>query len=207
MKPNLNSLFLCLILGSAIAEPAVFANASKASLAPLKPQHKASEKQHPTNFAQCGLSNKARQLAALIVQDSEQQRLLIRCNPLLARIAQEKAKEMAESGKVSHKGVDGGPNEKLIKAGYPLPKEEIERFNSVEAILGGESEAEDTWLTLQASFLHKTHLLGENPYYLNQTELGVAHYYKWRSPHIDYWVIYFAPIDKKEICAEENKCH
>ncbi|WP_251359980.1 CAP domain-containing protein [Kangiella sp. TOML190] len=150
--------------------------------------------QLPTDYSRCGLSDKARKLAKLILQDDEQQRNLVNCNPLLAQLATNQAKALADAGKVSH-FVGGSPNQRLLKAGFPLTEMDQARDNSVEAILGGESSADEVWLRFQMSYNHKIHLLGEHEYYLKQTEFAVGHYYKWHSPHIDYWVVYFAEAD------------
>ncbi len=149
----------------------------------------------PTDFSECGLDNKSRHLAQLIVQDSEQQRLIIRCDAQLAVIANLKAKEMALTGRVSHKGSFSGPNQRLIHYSYPLANSEHELFNTVEAIMGGEEDETEVWLSFQASYPHKIHLLAEHAFYTKQTQLGVGYYQNKQSPHIDYWAVYFVKQD------------
>lgn len=104
---------------------------------------------------------------------------------------------MAHLGVVSHKGYFEGPNRRLIQLNYPLSASEQMQFNTVEAVMGGEEFAEDTWLSFQSSYPHKTHLLAENPFYLKQTQLGVGYFRNLQSPHLDYWAVYFVNIDEK----------
>ncbi len=150
----------------------------------------------PESYSQCGANSQAQELAQLIATDSEQQRLVINCNAKLAEIAAIKAQEMAVAGEVSHKGRFDGPNNRLAFYGVRLPSDERLQFNTVEAVAGGEEFADDVWLSFQTSYPHRTHLLAEHDFYLGQTELGVGYARNLRSPHLDYWVVYFAKLSK-----------
>ena len=139
----------------------------------------------------CGNNEQSRLLSKLITHDLEQKRINIRCNKMLTRIAVAKAKKMAEFGLVTH-NLGGSPNSRLRDAGYKLPIHYgADSFsNQVEAIAGGYSSAEDVWDAFKRSQVHRTHLLGEHEFYVEQDEIGVAFIKEWQSPHVEYWVVY-----------------
>lgn len=139
----------------------------------------------------CGNNKQAVKLSQLIMADEAQKRLTIRCNKLLTLAAEEKAKEMAEFGLVIH-NLGGSPNSRLIKIGYKLPEHYGEEFNSnqVEAIAGGYSSAKEVWQAFKRSEGHRTHLLGEHEFYIEQDEIGIGFIQEWESPHVEYWVVY-----------------
>ncbi len=139
----------------------------------------------------CGNNKQAQLLVKLISTDKEQKRTNIRCNILLTKAAEAKAIKMAEFGLVTH-NLGGSPNLRLEEIGYKLPKHYGVEFNSnqVEAIAGGYSDAGDVWDAFKRSEGHRTHLLGEHEFYLEQDEIGIALVKKWESPHVEYWVVY-----------------
>lgn len=141
----------------------------------------------------CGLNEAAQQLALLIIQDPKQQRATLNCHPLLAQAAADKAKAMAEGGKVNHYIGGLGANERLRMLGYQLPPFYSGTIgNQVEAVAGGYSTAESVWSVFKSSATHRSHLLGELPFYRQQVHIGVGFYYKWSSPHVEYWAVYVA---------------
>ena len=143
-------------------------------------------------YRDCGLDPKAQQLAARIIKDAEQNRSAIVCNPLLSKIALDKAKEMAELGRVDHIGRMGA-NKRLIEAGYPLSKIYPRMFeNNVEAIAAGYGKPLKMWEQFKNSSGHRTHLLAEHEFYLLQNEIGVGYFRDVKTAHVDYWVVYFA---------------
>lgn len=155
----------------------------------------ANQKQKVVAYESCGENEKARTLAKLVVEDGDQQRSSLRCNSLLTSIAQEKAEEMALTGKVSHRGTGGGlPDQRLIDAGYLLKLPDGAGYggNHVEAVQGGESHPEDILSRFKNSYQHRVHLFGEHEFFLQQDEIGVGYAYNWDSPHVDYWVVYIA---------------
>ena len=149
-------------------------------------------------FNDCGNNKQAQLLVKLISTDKEQKRTNIRCNILLTRAAEAKAKKMAEYGLVTH-NLGGSPNSRLEEIGYKLPQYYGVEFNSnqVEAIAGGYSDAIDVWNAFKHSEAHRTHLLGEHEFYLEQDEIGIALVKKWESPHVEYWVVYLTKGFKK----------
>ncbi|MDC2890641.1 CAP domain-containing protein [Psychrosphaera sp. 1_MG-2023] len=139
----------------------------------------------------CGNNEKAQQLYTLIVNDKDQNRTRIRCNPLLTRLAMEKAKKMQEFGLVQH-NLGGSPNAHLSNGGYQLPDYYGVQFhaNQVEAVAGGYETAAQVWEAFKNSSAHRSHLLGEHEFYLEQDEIGVGFIREWHSPHVEYWVVY-----------------
>jgi len=150
------------------------------------------------DFDSCGNNEQARALAKLIKEDKAQKRIIIRCNKILANVAQAKAKAMSEHGRVSH-NLEGSPNSRLRNANYKLPDYYGNNFNSnqVEAVAGGYTNAEDVWYAFKNSKDHREHLLGELEFYREQDEIGVGFVKKWKSPHVEYWVVYLTKGYKK----------
>ena len=118
----------------------------------------------------CGINTPAQQLAKLIQQDPLQQRQQLRCSSLLSQVAQQKAQEMAQQGIVNHM-VGGSPNTRLRSAGFNLPSNYgVSLSNQVEAIAGGYETPTDVWQGFKHSDAHRSHLLGEHPFYRPPTE-------------------------------------
>ncbi len=154
----------------------------------------------------CGINAPAQQLAKLIQQDPLQQRQQLRCSSLLSQVAQQKAQEMAQQGIVNHM-VGGSPNTRLRSAGFNLPSNYgVSLSNQVEAIAGGYETPTDVWQGFKHSDAHRSHLLGEHPFYREQDEIGVGYVYLWDSPHVEYWVVYVAKnADKTPSTYDSNK--
>lgn len=139
----------------------------------------------------CGDNPFARELASLIINDVEQNRTVIKCNALLSKLAKEKAQKMQQFGLIQH-NLGGSPNAHLENGGYKLPNYYGKEFhaNQVEAIAGGYSTPEEVWVAFKNSAAHRSHLIGEHEFYLEQNEIGIGYVYEWHSPHIEYWVVY-----------------
>jgi len=152
----------------------------------------ATQDAHPADDGDCGFNAKARELAALVINDPQQRRSRLACNAQLAAIADVKAREMAELGRVQHVGRSAA-NRRLIEAGYPLSSIYPRLLeNNVEAIAGGIPTAEGVWEAFRQSDAHRAHLLGEHEFYLLQDEIGVGFHEDPRSSHVEYWVVYVA---------------
>jgi len=144
------------------------------------------------SFQDCGSNINSRILARMIIKDKDQKRVQLKCNLLLSKIANDKAKEMATLKRVAHVGRNPA-NKRLVEAGYPLAEIYPLSFeNNVEAIAGGISDPQVMWQEFKESDVHKMHLLGEHEFYLLQNEIGVGFYYDTNTPHVEYWVIYIA---------------
>lgn len=158
-------------------------------------------------YEDCGFNKKSRALAKLVREDPDQLRNNLSCSSVLSKIAQKKAEEMAEAGKVTHYGTWGSPNERLIKEGYRLDiPEDAMGSNYVEAVQGGEGIPVTVLDRFKNSYQHRVHLFGEHDFFLAQDQMGVGYAYNWESPHVDYWVVYIAsekaPVENTE--AGEN---
>jgi len=143
----------------------------------------------------CGNTQQAKRLSNLIVNDKDQIRTSARCNPTLVALAEAKVKDMAERGLVSH-FLGGSPNSHIRQAGLTLPHYYGKAMsNQVEALAGGYRTAKQVWHALKTSHSHKQHLLGELPFYAEQDEMGVAFIKDIKTPHVEYWAIYFTKLD------------
>ncbi len=141
----------------------------------------------------CGYSLQAQQLAELIRDHPLQRRMRLNCHPVLAAVADAKAREMAERGQVTHIYGVMAPNRRLRQAGYTLPSSYPGSIhNQVEAVSGGYATAADALQAFLDSRPHRTHLLAEHPFYAEQDEIAVGYARNPGSEHIDYWVVFIA---------------
>jgi len=74
---------------------------------------------HSETQQSCGNNPEAIKLAKLIINDESQNRKSLKCNSILSKIADKKAKEMAKLGRVTHIGRNPA-NRRLRDEGYPL---------------------------------------------------------------------------------------
>ncbi|PHS16793.1 MAG: hypothetical protein COA86_11035 [Kangiella sp.] len=165
----------------------------------FSPLIESEEKIYKMDYKKCGLNNKARALAKLIINDLRQNRTLLKCNSKLSIIAEKKAIEMSKLGRVSHIGKSPA-NRRLINEGYALSKIYPSLFeNNVEAVAGGISDPSEVWIEFKESRAHRIHLLAEHKFYLLQNEIGVGFYSDKKTAHVEYWVVYIAHQREKEI--------
>lgn len=152
----------------------------------------------------CGNSEQAKALANLIATDKNQQRPILVCHPTLVKLAEEKAKDMASRGLVSH-FLGGSPNSRIRDAGLVLPDYYGDAMsNQVEALAGGYINAEDVWYALQTSTSHRQHLLAEVPFYQEQDQIGVGFYKDYSTPHVEYWAVYLTKLESDTDIAPED---
>ncbi len=144
----------------------------------------------------CGNSPQAVQLAQLIRQHPQQLRTDIRCNAKLTQIAEHKAGLLSENNVIMHSIGRQTPNQLLRNKGYPLSAIYPMLGNQVEALAAGENNANDTLQQLLNSKSHRRLLLGEEPFYQPQNEIGVAYVRQTKSPYDFYWVIYLADYNR-----------
>jgi hypothetical protein len=131
-------------------------------------------------------------IATLMKSDYSQRRSSLSYSPILARIARERAYDMAMRGYFSHVNPDGiGPNFLVTQAGYPLPDfYGSERSgNNIESIAAGNATVDDTWRQWMGSSGHRTHILGLKDFYAEQTDYGIGHAYVPGSRYSHYWVV------------------
>src|ERR1044072_1666335 len=135
------------------------------------------------------------QLAKLLKQTPGQRRASLTYNEILARVARERAQDMARRGYFSHVNPDGiGANYQVTQAGYSLPKSygKKKSSNNIESIASGNKTPEDVWAAWMGSSAHKKHLLGLTKDYAEQTEYGIGYAYVPESQWKHYWVVIIA---------------
>jgi uncharacterized protein YkwD len=146
----------------------------------------------PPTIAACAPSSYEGQLATLMINDPDQQRASLRCDPILAQEARRKAKDMAERGYFNHVDPDGyGPNYYVVQAGYSLPDfyDQNNDANNIESIAAGFSTPSQAWFSLTNSPSHRPHVLGTDPFFRDQVDYGIGFYEKPGSRYQWYWVI------------------
>jgi uncharacterized protein YkwD len=140
----------------------------------------------------CSLSSEEQQIARYMIQHPDQQRLSLTCHPILARVARERAEDMARRRYFAQPNPDGfGPNYPVLQAGYVLPSYYGTEpdANNIESIGGGYPTAEATWQGWMDSSSHRDHLLGLDSFWAEQIEYGVGYAYDPTSPYRHYWVV------------------
>lgn len=125
---------------------------------------------------------------------SGQQRASLQFDPILAQVARERAMDLAQRRYFSHTNPDGhGVNYLVRKMGYALPDWYPADGNNLESIAAGRATAGTTWSDWMGSPDHKTHLLGEEDFFAEQTAYGVGYYEEPNAPYHYYWVVLTAP--------------
>lgn len=138
----------------------------------------------------CTLNEQEQNLATLMIEDPRQQRLSLTCHPILAQVARERAQDMVDRHYFSHTNPDGyGPNYLVMQAGYVLPSyyDSTPEGNNIESIGGGYPTANAAWEGWMNSSGHRTHLLGEIPFFADQIEYGIG--YTRGGDYSHYWVV------------------
>jgi len=162
-----------------------------------------------SSFSDCLMSDKERQVFSLLTEHPQQQRSGLVCSKALNEFARQRAEDMRTRGYFGHINPDRiGPNALLKEFGYPLPSSYTGHLaNNIESIAGGYSDPTKVIQVLLDSKTHRVHLLGEQDFYLQQNEIGIAHVRDKETDYEDYWVIVIArqktPEDKKYICTPE----
>jgi len=195
-KGRTSGLFLTLKTGLYFGLAACYVNA--------EPAQQPNVSKDTGNPFVCGNTPEAKALASLIYNDPKQTRPSLICNPTLVKVAERKAKDMAERGLVSH-FLGGSPNSRLRDAGLTLPDYYGNAMsNQVEALAGGYQTAKSVWHALKVSKDHRQHLLAEIPFYQEQDQIGVAFYKDYSTPHIEYWAVYVTKLHSDELGGSYN---
>lgn len=132
----------------------------------------------------------------LMERHPDQERQNMQWNEALAKVAQDRARDMATRNYFSHTNPDGiGPNLLVRMEGYALPDWYAgERdANNVEGIGGGYLTAADAMAGLLGSPPHRQQLLGESDFFRGQTNVGVGYAFNKNSQYKHYWSIITAP--------------
>lgn len=150
----------------------------------------------PVPLTNCGVNNQEKKLATLAKTHPGQERPEMRCNNILSEVAHERAMDMGQNGYFSHVNLDGyGPNFLVEQAGYELPEwwSDSPTLNYIESIAAGYATADEAWNAWIKSNSHRTHVLGENDFWAEQTNYGMGYIYIEGSPFGHYWVFITAP--------------
>ena len=142
------------------------------------------------------LSSEEALIADYMVNDPNQGRPSMQLDPILSRVARERAADLAARNYFAHTNPDGYAANALVRqAGYVLPTWWGTGLtdNYIESIAAGRSSAADTWADWMASPPHRTHILATDAFYQNQTSYGVGYAYSADSTYHHYWVILTAP--------------
>lgn len=145
----------------------------------------------------CGNNDQAHKLAQLIQADNNQQRKELVCNPKLNEIALIKAKLMLQEQDLWHNVGNMSPNQLLRQHGFKLPRTYPFFGNQVEAIAGGKDNPEILFKDFINSTPHRQLLLGENAFFQNQSQMGVAYIKDLSTEHQHYWVVIIAATHNK----------
>lgn len=140
----------------------------------------------------CQLNAEEQQIFDQMRENSEQKRPTLVCNAILAQVARARAQDMADRNYFGHVNPDGyGPNYLVVAAGYSLPDfySQSVTGNNIESIAAGYADGEDAWNALLNSEHHRTHVLGLDPFYAEQTDIGIGYVSVDNSEYVRYWVI------------------
>jgi uncharacterized protein YkwD len=140
----------------------------------------------------CDLNPQEQKIAQFMIDHPQQERPSLTCHPILAQVARERARDMAERHYFSHVNPDGyGPNYLVEQAGYDLPDYYNSALdaNNIESIAGGYPTAEAAWQGWMDSDPHRTHLLGLLPFFAEQIDYGIGYIYDPASDYRHYWVV------------------
>lgn len=145
--------------------------------------------------------DKAQALFDLMMYHMEQGRHTMAQRPTLMKAAHEKCFNMAHYWWEGHTDPHGeGPNDMVRRYGYKLPSYYGKgAANNIESIgYGGTGNLESMWNTFLSSPGHRTHILGLDPFYAKQTNIGVGYYHLEDSRQKHYWCILSAPPEGTE---------
>lgn len=145
----------------------------------------------------CPLNAQAQTLASLAMNDSQQQRTQMICDPILSQVAYEKALDMGTRNYFGHTNPDGlGPNFLVEQAGYALPSwySQGATANNIESIAAGYSTPAAAWAGWKVSPTgHPAHVLGLDSFWRDQIYYGIGYAYVPGSTYGHYWVFITAP--------------
>jgi len=134
-----------------------------------------------------------RELACILTRDPGQRHPRLAPNAILARVARERARDMAARGYFAHVTPEGlGANTLVERAGYALPAAYDHRpaGNNIESAAEGYATAESAWRSWMGSPHHRAHLLGLEPQFRPQREFGIG--YARRPGGAACWVVLIA---------------
>lgn len=131
-------------------------------------------------------------LVAFSCPHAEQRRPSLTYEPILGRVARERAADLAQRQYFGHTNPDGlGPNTLVRQAGYVLPSfyNNAPDGNNIESLTAGSATAEAAWERWMNSPPHRMHFLGLDRFFAEQIEYGVGYASDPASPYRHYWAI------------------
>ncbi len=135
---------------------------------------------------------------ALVANHSDQQRPHISLDPILCKVARERATDMGKKNYFDHVNRSGhGPNFLVRRAGFDLPYyyDSSRPGNSIESIAKTYGTPRETFALWMNSGPHQVHILGNVTFYSEQTSVGVGVYRSKMAPFAVYSVFISAPAN------------
>jgi uncharacterized protein YkwD len=144
--------------------------------------------------ATCALNAQETAVLNAMRSDARQKRAQLVCSPALLQAARFHAQDMinrAYFGHVTPPPNSIGPNQMARNAGYVLPAfyGTSVTANYIESIGAGYATPASVWSAWMDSPGHQTHLLGLDPFYAEQIDIGIAYVYGAASAYGHYWVV------------------
>lgn len=147
-----------------------------------------------TTNPECGTNMHAQELALLIAGHELQQRTELQCNELLAKIASQRALELADGS-----NSDGlTPNQILTQNGFKFPSFYPPVGNQVEAVASEMMTPESALDYLVRSYKHRDLVLGSGEFFSRQSQMGVG-YYKNEHNQTQWVVLIAEPYSSPKI--------
>ena len=146
----------------------------------------------------CELNEQESAVFNLMREHPDQGRIQLNCNPILAKVARERAEDMATRGYFDHVNPDGhGPNYLVTQVGFRLPDwyPDSGTANNIESIGAGYQSPAEVWLAFLDSKYHRIHVLGTDGFYAGQEQIGIGYYAEPNSMYVEYWVVLTAPTE------------
>src|SRR4030067_590873 len=137
----------------------------------------------------CSPTVQEQDIANRMKTDPNQQRPALNCHSILEQVARARAQDMGMRAYFSHVNPDGfGPNYLVQQAGYVLPSwyDQSLSANNIESIAAGYSTTDAVWQGWMNSSGHRTHILGLDPFWAEQTDYGIGYAYVSGSPYGHY---------------------
>lgn len=135
-------------------------------------------------------------LFELISKTSLQKREKAALDPILCKVARERAADMARKGYFAHVNPQGlGANYLVRRAGFLLPSyyEGSKSGNNIESLAMTTGDARQAYGLWIHSGGHRGHVLGELEFYKQQTSMGVGVFRSPQAPYYKYFVLISAP--------------
>ncbi|MFT5140618.1 MAG: hypothetical protein ACI9H8_002153 [Lysobacterales bacterium] len=147
----------------------------------------------------CGQNAHAQKLASLIMGHESQQRPVLQCNELLAKIADQRALELINGSKPD----DLTPNQILTKNGFKFASFYPPKGNQVEAVAVEWETPESALDYLTRNNKHRDLVLGNGEFFSRQTQIGVG-YHKNELNETQYVVLIAEAWTKTKIIIKQT---